>query len=221
MKPSPLQLKWITYPELSYEVRDEFRREESLDAYAVALDQIEINYRVAGESVAYLRMCTDDASLAPYRMRLVAVAAFNIDHDRVRDAYPNQTAAGLSVMAATNVARIVYASAREQVAMLTARAPHGSMVIQSVLIEPGDVAIDSPSDEPDEVLRHLFGASDEELGAIRSRALAAAQDEARVGQVHSGHSPAAPASKPKKAKAAAVQKTVKSAGKAEKKLQGS
>ena len=69
---------------------------------------------------------------------------------------------------AANVSRIVFGSLREQLAMMTSRAPYSAVTIQSLLIEPSDVKIESPGVTPQDILKGLFGATDDELREMQA-----------------------------------------------------
>ena len=82
-------------------------------------------------------------------------------------------------MVAVNVARLLYSSAREQLAMMTSRAPYGSLPLKSVLIEPGDVQISSPDAEPAQILETVFQASEDELHRLKEQRKAEAPKKRR------------------------------------------
>lgn len=180
MKPSPLQLKWVTYPSASYETVEDFEAERNP---AIPADvEADVNYSLQGEHLAFLRISSSDSSTVslPYRFSVTVVASFSFDLEIARREYTPKTAAGLAPILAVNVARILYAGAREQLAMMTARAPHGPAMLDSIMLEPRDVKIHSPGAKPDVVLQHVFGASDEELENIKAR-ITAGNDQLKVG----------------------------------------
>ena len=167
MKTSPLQLKWVTYPEASYEANTDFEGDESLPT-DVEIDA-EVRYALDGNHSAYLTIKTSGDCVAAYRFHVVVVAGFTFDLEAARDAYKPKVPSSLPTIIAMNVTRVLYSSAREQIAMLTARAPYSSVVLKAVLIESGDVTIKSPGASPEEVLLQIFGVSEEELAETEGR----------------------------------------------------
>lgn len=155
MKPSPLQLEWLIYPAASFQALD--MGPEPAGAVPVKVFAHVTYHRDTSHSVE-LTLHSDDeqAQNAPYTFKVEAVASFTFDLAQARVAYGNTPPPALPQVIAVNVARIVYSAARELLATLTARAPHGSVFVESVLIGPEDVQIRSV--EPQEkVLQALFG----------------------------------------------------------------
>lgn len=167
MKTSPLQLKWVTYPEASYEVNTDFDGDESMPI-DVEVDA-EVRYSLDGRHSAFVTIKSLDESASAYRFKVVVIAGFEFDLEIARDAYKPKAASGLPPTIAVNVARVLYSSAREQIAMMTSRAPYSSVVLKSVLLEPRDVTIRSPGASPPEVLREVFGATEEEVAQLVER----------------------------------------------------
>ena len=96
----------------------------------------------------------DDGSSA-YTFSVQVVATFGFDRDIALQSYRCRPV-DLPHILSANVARVLYSGARELLATATGRAPHGPLMIESVLIEPHDVEISSR--EPMEViLREVFG----------------------------------------------------------------
>lgn len=167
MKTSPLQLKWLTYPEASYELSTEFDGDTSAPI-DVDVDA-QVRYALDGAHSAFVCISSKDDAPAAYKFKVTALAGFSFDLDIAKEAYKPKSATGLPPVIAVNVARVLYSSAREQLAMLTSRAPYSSVMLKSVLLEPRDVEISSPDSSPVEVLREVFRASEEELLAIVGR----------------------------------------------------
>jgi preprotein translocase subunit SecB len=174
MKTSPLQLKWVTYPTVSYETVEDFESERNPAIPAEV--EADVSYSLQGDHLAFLKISNEGESAisVPYRFSVTVVAAFSFDLEIARREYNPKAASGLPPILAVNVARILYAGAREQLAMVTARAPHGPAMLDSVMLEPSDVTIRSPGAEPEVVLRHVFGATDEEMDVVRARVAARA-----------------------------------------------
>lgn len=155
MKPSPLQLEWLVYPAASFRaqmVSDEPGRPGPVKVKA------QVTYHLDAPHGVELTLSSDDdhAHNAPYAFAIEAVAAFRFDLAQARTAYGNTPPRALPQVIAVNVARIVYSAARELLATFTARAPHGGVLVESVLIGPEDVQIRSV--EPQEkLLQALFG----------------------------------------------------------------
>ena len=154
MKPSPLQLEWLVYPAASF-------RAQPADAGADVATPIkvaaQVTYHLDAPHSIELTLSSDDeqASSGPYVFAIEAVAAFTFDLAQARAAYGNTPAAALPRVLAVNVARIVYSAARELLATFTARAPYGSVLVESVLIGPEDVEIASV-DSQKKVMQKLF-----------------------------------------------------------------
>jgi hypothetical protein len=172
MKTSPLQLKWVTYPTASYETVEDFEAERNPAIPAEV--EADVSYSLQGDHLAFLKISNEGESVVsvPYRFTVTVVAAFAFDLEIARREYNPKAAYGLPPMLAVNVARILYAGAREQLAMITARAPHGPAMLDSVMLEPSDVTIRSPGAEPEVVLRHVFGATEDEMEAMKEKAAA-------------------------------------------------
>lgn len=155
MKPSPLRLEWLTYPSASFEALPVNADSSSPIQLRVSATVI---YRLDGAHSVELDLSSDEDSTsgAAYRVAVHAVAAFSFDLTRARDAYRQSSLEALPAVIAVNIARIVYSSARELLACFTARAPHGSALIESVLIGREDVKIGS-DESRDEVLKAQFG----------------------------------------------------------------
>lgn len=155
MKPSPLRLEWLTYPSASF---------EALPVNADSISPIQLRmsatviYRLDGAHSVELDLSSneDSTSGAAYRVAVQAVAAFSFDLARAREAYRQSSLEALPAVIAVNITRIVYSSARELLASFTARAPHGSALIESILIGREDVKIGS-DESRDQVLKAQFG----------------------------------------------------------------
>lgn len=162
MKPSPLQLNWVSYLAASFELRDP-KDTDAKSPLAVSVDP-EVRFNAAGEHIVVMKVRSSDQNRSAYEVSVEAMAEFDFDLEIARREYKPRIAPALSTIIAVNIARIVYASAREYLAMLTSRAPFGSAQIESVLLEPSDVRISS--DVPQrQLLVSLFGATEDEVEA--------------------------------------------------------
>lgn len=165
MKSSPLQLKWVNYPSASYETVEDF---DGGDVITPTKVHAEVGYSLDGDHVALIRISSDnDAKVVPYRFSVAAIAVFNFDLAIALAEY-KVPAKSLPPVIAVNVARILFAGAREHIAMMTARATFGSTVLESVLLEPKDVKIGSEA-TPEEILRKVFQVDEEELIALKEK----------------------------------------------------
>lgn len=151
MKTSHLQLEWVRYPQASYKAIP-----SDQDDFPPAKTKIEarVNYDLDGSHFAWLKLSSGDEPTRGYDFELEAVATFRFDLEIAANAYKASNE-NLPRILAVNIVRMLYASAREMLAVLTARAPYGSVVIEGVLIEPDDVTIGSEV-KPEIVLRELF-----------------------------------------------------------------
>jgi hypothetical protein len=176
MKQSPLQLKFVTYPTASYETLDDYSGEGD-DIVSAKVD-CEVSWTLNGPHMVVVNIKSDnEKNAAPYRFSVTAASLFSFDREVAEREYKPKTASQLSRYIAVNAARIVYAGAREQLAMMTARGPHGAAMLGSVLLELSDVQVRSDA-HPLEILKSVFGASDEELADLKSRAAASKREEA-------------------------------------------
>lgn len=138
MKPSPLQLEWVTYPKLSYEASSTFPDDHSqsmpLECEAV------VRYWRDGSHIAelVLRNESTTASEQPYSFEVTVFARFKMDVELAREVYKGN---GFPVIAAVNVCRILLSSARDLLSTVTARSPYGPAMIDSVMLEPKDVVV--------------------------------------------------------------------------------
>lgn len=168
MKSSPLLLKWVVYPLASYET---LTNESTAGEPPPTKLTAEVRYSLQGEHVAILRLETTDDKVGNCKFAVEAVGAFSVDAERVKEAY-KMPAPALPVTVAVNVARILYSAARELISTFTARSPTGSVLIESVLIEPGDVKIASDA-SPQEIINKVFGGSVESSPSVGERRTAA------------------------------------------------
>lgn len=152
MKSSPLLLKWVVYPLASYET---LTNESTAGEPPPTKLTAEVRYSLQGEHVAILRLETTDDKVGNCKFAVEAVGAFSVDAERVKEAY-KMPAPALPVTVAVNVARILYSAARELISTFTARSPTGSVLLESVLIEPDDVKIASDA-SPQEIISKVFG----------------------------------------------------------------
>lgn len=166
MKPSPLRLNWITYPSASYELTE--LSDPDTDSPVPGDVTAEVKYNPTGEHYAYLRVESrkEDTPRA-YKFAVTAVASFEFDLEIAQREYRSVDAKGLVPMIAVNVSRILYASIREYLAMITSRATFGTTVLDSVLLEPKDVSIESDLSPPD-LVATLFGATEKEVTEFKA-----------------------------------------------------
>ena len=161
MKSSPLQLSWIQYISASFELREPSQDADATAPLGVSVDS-QVEYGDGNEHFAVVRIKTTDANRGIYKVAVEAVAEFGFDLEIARREYRPRLAPALANIIAVNVARIVYASAREYIAAMTARAPFGTAILESALLEPGDVSITSRKSQ-EELLKSLFGATEAEI----------------------------------------------------------
>lgn len=173
MKPSPLQLEWVSYPALRFEAKPADGK-----TLIPARVRARVSYYKDGNHGADLWLESAEADGCAYEFSVHAVATFGFDLERAKDAY-KCTAVALSKVVATNLIRVLYSGARELLATTTARAPHGAAMIESVLIEPADVQIGS-EDPMVEILRTVFGVDEETLAKIEERANVESKGEAQA-----------------------------------------
>lgn len=169
MKKSPLRLSWITYPAASYELSEDHKGDIAGEAYVAADVSAEVRYQPEGEHFAYLKLKNREGdSDSPYKFSVHVVASFTFDLEIAKREYRGVPTRGLVPMIAVNVCRILYASAREYLSMITSRATYGTAVLDSILLEPTDVQIESDLAPPD-LIQTLFGATEEEVAEFKER----------------------------------------------------
>lgn len=161
MKPSPLQLKWVTYPAASYDIVEDY---EGSGVVAIpAVVEASIRFSMEGDHLAYLKVSSaPDGVSVPYSFEITVVAAWSFDLVQARSEYKPRHIQSLPPMLAVNVARILYSGAREFLAILTSRGTYGAATLDSLLLEPQDVRITS-DESPEVILKNLFKASKDEL----------------------------------------------------------
>ncbi len=160
MHRSPLQLNWITYPAATFETL--FNEHAATSAQSATISA-RVTYRVNGDHCVELTITNaeSDTAVAAYSFRIDALAGFSFDPAVAASTYNVERRDELPISIAVNMARILYASAREYLSLITARAPHGSLLIESLLIEPKDVKIGSVESQ-EEVMHALFGTANDE-----------------------------------------------------------
>jgi Preprotein translocase subunit SecB. len=139
MKSSPLQLEWVTYPKLSFEANSSYEGDSSASMPIEC--SADVSYARDGHHVAELSVRNEPTSKEqqPFFFEVSVFARFSMDVDGARATYNNSQA--FPRIAAVNVARILLSSARDLLSTVTARSPYGSAMIESVLLEPGDVKV--------------------------------------------------------------------------------
>lgn len=161
MKPSPLQLEWVTYPKLSYEANADWRDEERDPGMPIECEA-DIVYARDGRHVAELTIRNQASSKEqqPYFFEVNVFARFRMDVEIAKQTY---TGPGFPRIAAVNVSRILLSSARDLLSTVTARSPYGAAMIQSVLLEPGDVKVSYEGDM-ESFKREIFGIGQDVTG---------------------------------------------------------
>lgn len=150
MKTSPLLLEspeYVTVDVRAYPHEDE----EKLNAVLPISVTSMITYAKHGRHFAMLFLNQDSDEYA-YAFKINVCASFQLDIEACRANYKEFNPAVIGV----NVVRLLYASAREMLALVSARGPHGTANLPSILIEPRDVLIDFADGERDEVLVKFF-----------------------------------------------------------------
>ncbi len=173
MKPSPLQLEWVSYPSLRFDAQ-----ESDGNAAIPTTVRGRVIYYADGHHAAELHLDSVAGDAHAYSFAVHVVATFGLDLTRALAAYKCQPVA-LPKMVAVNVVRVLYSGARELLATATARGPHGAAMIESVLIEPADVEVGS-TDPMQDILRKIFGVDDEAIAKLESAAAAAAPAPRKV-----------------------------------------
>lgn len=164
MKNSPLQLDVIRYSDVVIRAVPEVDLDEAGDVLPVQVEA-SIFYGAEGEHFATVSINQkDDAQ--PYLIEIAAFAAFRIDPDGCREAYKAQFN---PAVVGVNVARLLYSSARDMIASITARAPYEIAKIPTLIIEPRDISLHFESEQEEAILRTTFGFTDEQMARIKER----------------------------------------------------
>ena len=163
MKPSPLQLNWITYPQAPFEALPSFDGDPSIPV--TPRIEATVQYFLDGQHSASLEIRNSENAPGPYKFHVGVVTSFSFDLESAQSAYSTKKGGALSSVIGVNICRILYASARELLSNFTARAPHQSLTLASLIIEPSDVTFES-KDDPFLVLKEVFSASDDEISSI-------------------------------------------------------
>ena len=164
MKPSPLLLDTPAYPIISIQADPE--AEESSFENPLWVDIFaSVRYNSNGSNFAFLNITQKKGGL-PYKLDVQVFTTFRIDTEGCQQAYKK---AFNPQVVAVNVARILYSGAREFIALISSRAPHGSANLPSIMIEPGDVRIEFEKDQIEGILSQQFSLSKETIEEILSQ----------------------------------------------------
>lgn len=165
MKPSPLQLEWVTYPKLSYEANSSYH---GPDMQSMPIEcEADVVYSRDGNHIAELAIKNKAATEgeAPYSFGVTVFARFKMDVDLAREFYRGD---GFPTIAAVNVCRILLSSARDLLSTVTARSPYGTAMIESVMLEPRDVRV-GYDDDVDLFKREVFGIAPPQAEALANK----------------------------------------------------
>jgi preprotein translocase subunit SecB len=158
MKPSPLQLNYVAYPKILVQaipLSDE-DSENEIDV-SIELD-VGVRYEDSGDHTAILNLKNSKEVGVAFDFEVQVFAKFSIDNELALAAYKER----FPVLAAVDVARILFSGARELLATVSARSPHGALSIPSMILQPSDVNITFES-APEKLVPALFGVPFESL----------------------------------------------------------
>lgn len=163
MKTSPLQLETPQYPVV--EVRAFPHESDEVLAKELPVSvQCFATYDADGDHFAMVSIQQLDEAYA-YTFDIRVFAAFRIDVGACKENYRSSFN---PAVVAVNVARVLYSGARELLATVSCRAPHGAAKLPSVLIEPKDVDIDFEEGKRDFILKEYFCFTDEMLAEVNA-----------------------------------------------------
>lgn len=168
MKQSPLQLEGPEYPLVSVRAIPGIDGAR-LDAHLPVSVKAGVAYEGDGDHFAFLSIEQPDESY-PYVVDIQAVSIFRMDAVLCKEMYQNAFNPGT---VAVNVARILYSSAREMLAFVTARGPYGAADLQSVIIEMSDLDIQFEDKAFAKILKRDFCMSAAEIKRLQERLEAA------------------------------------------------
>lgn len=184
MKPSPLELRGIRYNEASFKVPAEPK--SSTVPAAVRIASASVMFSEDGNHIAEMRIeNAPDFGVCDYQFHVEVVAWFGLDAEVACREYRAKGTAALVPVVAVNMSRILFASAREFLALVTSRATAPALMIDSILLEPGDIEIGSDL-EPADMLATVFRAPEAEVDEFRRRWATAIEEEGRP-DLHKPH----------------------------------
>jgi len=158
MQRSPLQLEEFFFTDVVVRANAE-AEPEVIEVPLPVEVSASIGFDTDGVHSIWLELSQPDEKLA-YTIEVHAFATFKIDQEGCRQLYKK---AFNPAVIGVNVARIVYSSARELIASLTARSAYGTAIIPGMFIEPADVELRFETDKTAEILQHEFGMSPEQI----------------------------------------------------------
>ena len=162
MKPSPLHLEWLAFPRASYEAveppdgMEEAQARHFFKAPIKTTVNAEVQYFLEDGHYAAIQVENSEPD-ARFKFSLEVVAKFSFEVEAAKKAYGDTP--NLPHVIAANISRILYSSARENLATMTSRSPLEAALIESIIIEPSDVKIGSDV-SPQEIMRDLFKFDD-------------------------------------------------------------
>ncbi|WP_394687846.1 hypothetical protein [uncultured Xanthomonas sp.] len=165
MKPSPLQLDAPEYTIVSVRAIPSIGQ-SVVDEPLPIVVRAQVMYDSDGSHFAMLSIDQSDDS-RPYVISLQVLVTFRIDVDGCRQAYKS---AFNPEVVAVNVARILYSGAREMLALVSSRAPYGTALLPSVMLEPSDVEMLFETDKLEDILQKSFGVDPSMMEAARAKA---------------------------------------------------
>lgn len=160
MKSSPLRLEQPEYPRISVKAIPKTSPEFMDRALPITITA-GVTYDLDGRHFAHLMLRQEDESY-PYVVEIDAFCLFSIDTDGCKASKRPFNPSSVGV----NVISVLYSSARELLAFVTARAPYGAALLDTAIIEATDVPIGFEDDKVADILSKIFGMSDEQVSAV-------------------------------------------------------
>lgn len=193
MKPTPLQLKWVYFPVVSYEMKEDFEGENE-DPVKCQIEA-EVSFSKSGDHSAFVSIKSDaDDELCAYNFHVLAMGSFSFDAALARTLERYGKPQTVVPQIAVNICKMLYASAKEHLASMTGRAPVGSVFLETINITIEDLEINSNGMSPTELIQNCFAATDEEVAAF-------AEDIASRQRQYAESKKSGATAKPKKVKA--------------------
>jgi hypothetical protein len=174
MKTSPLQLDTPEYPVVEMRAHPHDDQDVLLKTLPVSVDCF-TTYDGDGKHFSMVVIQQNDEAFA-YTFDIRVFTTFSVDVAACKENYKSSFN---PAVVAVNVARILYSGARELLATVSCRAPHGAAILPSVMIEPKDVEISFEDGKRDHILKEYFCFTDEMLSEVNA---AMAANEAKVKQ---------------------------------------
>lgn len=175
MKTSPLQLDTPQYPLI--DVRAYPHDDEDVLAQELPVKvECVTTFHADGDHFSMVSIRQSDKKYA-YTFHIRVFVIFRVDVNACKETYKSSFN---PAVVAVNVARILYSGARELLATISCRAPHGAANLPSVMLEPKDVEIGFDENQRDHILMKYFCFSEDMLAELNAAVAAQGAKSAKA-----------------------------------------